>query len=44
MTGDAVIDDDPVGRERPEGTDLVEPHQAAVALDVGGEDRGRSAP
>jgi hypothetical protein len=34
-----TIDDDPVYREGAERADLIEPHQAAVALDIGGEDR-----
>ncbi len=40
MRGDQPIDDDPVSRERAERADLIEPHQAAVALDIRGEDRG----
>jgi len=34
------IDDDPVRGEGAERAHLVLPHQAAVALDIGGEDRG----
>jgi hypothetical protein len=34
MRGDQVIDDDPVSGEGPKRADLIEPHQAAVALDV----------
>ena len=40
MRGDQAIDDDPVSGEGAERADLIEPHQAAVALDIGGEDRG----
>ena len=40
MRGDQAIDDDPVRGEGAKGADLIEPHQAAVAFDVGGEDRG----
>src|SRR6266478_2035319 len=32
MRGDESIDNDPVGREGTKGADLIEPHQAAVAL------------
>jgi hypothetical protein len=35
-----AIDDDSVCGEGAKGADLIEPHQAAVAFDVGGEDRG----
>jgi hypothetical protein len=35
-----TIDDDPVSREGAEGADLIQPHQAAIALHIGGEDRG----
>jgi len=35
------IDDAPVGRERAKGSYLVQPHQAAVAFDIGCEDRGK---
>src|SRR5262249_1019595 len=31
MRGDQVIDDNPIGRERAEGADLIPPHEAAVA-------------
>src|SRR5215472_16060283 len=41
MRGDQVIDDDPIRREGAESTDLIPAHQAAVALDIGGEDRGQ---
>jgi hypothetical protein len=37
MRGDQAIDDDPVSREDAKGTDLIESHQAAVALDIRGE-------
>jgi hypothetical protein len=40
MRGDQAIDNDPVSRERAEGADLILPHEAAVALDVGCEYRG----
>jgi len=40
MRGDQAIDDDPVSRARAKGADLIESHQAAVALHIGGEDRG----
>jgi hypothetical protein len=39
MRGDQPIDDNPVGREGAERANLVEPHQAAVAFDIGCEDR-----
>jgi hypothetical protein len=39
MSGNQPIDDDPIGRERAKGADLISAHQTAVALDVGGEDR-----
>jgi hypothetical protein len=34
MRGDQVIDDDPVSGEGRKRADLIEPNQAAVALDV----------
>src|SRR5262249_26514536 len=37
MRGDQAIDDDPVSRQGAKGADLIEPHQAAVALDIGGK-------
>jgi hypothetical protein len=40
MSGDQPIDDDPIRGEGAKGANLIEPHQAAVALDIGGEDRG----
>ena len=40
MRGDQPIDGDPVLGEGAEGADLIEPHQAAVALHIGCEDRG----
>jgi hypothetical protein len=40
MRGDQGIDDGPIRGEGTEGADLILPHQAAVALDIGGEDRG----
>ena len=40
MRGDEAIDDDPVGRERSKGTDLIPTHEGAVAGDIGGENRG----
>jgi hypothetical protein len=40
MRGDQAIDDGPVGRERVERANLILPHEAAVALDIGGKDRG----
>jgi len=39
MRGDQAIDDDPVGREGLKGADLISPHQAAVAFDIGCENR-----
>jgi hypothetical protein len=39
MRGDQVIDDDPVGRERSKGTDLIAAHEGAVARDIRGENR-----
>ena len=39
MRGDQAIDYDPVSRERAEGAEFISAHQAAVALDVGCEDR-----
>src|SRR6516162_1845978 len=40
IRGNQAIDYDPVGRKCAESGDLIKPHQAAVALDIGGEDRG----
>src|SRR5437879_1543373 len=40
MRGDQAIDDDPIRGEGPKGADLIEPHQAAVRLDIGCENRG----
>jgi len=40
MRGDQAMDDDPVSRERAEGADFIPPYQAAIALDIGREDRG----
>jgi hypothetical protein len=40
MRGDQPINDNPVSRERAKGADLIEPHQAAVAFDIGGKDCG----
>jgi len=40
MRGDQVIDDDPIRGQGAKGADLIEPHQAAVAFDIRGEDRG----
>jgi hypothetical protein len=37
MRGDQPIDYDPVSRERAERADLIEPHQSAVAFDIGGK-------
>src|SRR6516165_2372127 len=39
MRGDQPISDDPVCGEGAERANLVLPHQAAVALDIGGKDR-----
>jgi hypothetical protein len=38
MRGDQAIDNNPVDRERAECPDLIEPHQATVALDIRRED------
>ena len=38
MGRDKPVDDRPVGLERPQGADLVQPHQAAVLGDVGRKD------
>jgi hypothetical protein len=40
MRGDQAVDDGAVSRERAKGADLIEPHQAAIAFDIGCEDRG----
>jgi hypothetical protein len=40
MRDNQPINDDPVSGEDAECADLILPHQAAVALDIGGEDRG----
>ena len=40
MRGDQAIDDDPIRGEGAERADLIETHQAAVALDICCEDRG----
>ena len=40
MRGDEPIDNDPIRGEGAERADLIEPHQSAVAFDVGSEDRG----
>src|ERR1700747_1341981 len=40
MRGDQPIDGEPVLGEGAEGADLILPHQAAVALHIGCEDRG----
>jgi hypothetical protein len=40
MRGDQAIDDDPVSREGTEGADLIPAHEAALALHIGGENRG----
>jgi hypothetical protein len=43
MRGDQAIQDgSPLGQV-PEGTDLIGPHQAAVTLDIGSENRNQSA-
>jgi hypothetical protein len=39
MRGDQAIDDGPVSRERAKGADLIEPHETAVAFDIGCKDR-----
>ena len=39
MRGDQVIDDDPVCCEVAKSADLISPHQEAVRLDIGCEDR-----
>jgi hypothetical protein len=40
MSGDQPINDDPISREGAKSADLISVHQAAVALDIGCEDRG----
>jgi hypothetical protein len=39
MRGDQAIDDGPVSVENVQGADLILPHEATVAFDIGGEDR-----
>src|SRR5215469_3295535 len=39
MRGDQPINDDSVCCEGAKGADLISPHEAAVALHIGGEDR-----
>jgi hypothetical protein len=39
MRGYQAINDDPVSCQRAKGADLIESHQAAVAFDIGCEDR-----
>src|SRR5262249_53056837 len=38
-----AVNDLAIRRERAQRTDLVDAHQAAVAFDIGGEDRGELA-
>jgi hypothetical protein len=40
MRGDQPISDDPICGERAKRANLVDAHEAAVALDIGGEDCG----
>jgi hypothetical protein len=40
MGGDQPIDDDTVSRKSAKGANLIQPHETAIALDIGGEDRG----
>ena len=41
MRSDQGIDDGPVSVEGAKRADLILPHEAAVAFDIGGEDRGQ---
>jgi hypothetical protein len=41
MRGDQAINDDPVSGEGVKGAEFIESHQAAVAFDIGREDRGQ---
>ena len=41
MSSDQPIDDDPIRGEGAKGADLISPHETAIALDIGGEDRSK---
>jgi hypothetical protein len=40
MRGDQAVDNGPILGQGAKGADLIEPHQSAVAFDIGCEDRG----